>query len=274
MSVHRDSASGTRSVSVETDVPGNLDEVWRAVATGPGIGAWFLPTEVTEREGGTIVFDMGPSMGTSTGVITAWEPPRRLAYEEREWMPGAPPVATELTVEARAGGTCRVRMAHSLAADSDDWDEHLESFEEGWPPFFHVLEGYLTHFAGERCSQVQAAGSLTGTVDEAWSALTGAFGLPEPREGARVRAAAGPPALSGVVEWAKDEAGQRGVVVRTEEPAPGFALLGAFAWGGLSHTTLTLYLYGEEGEAAAGRATDPWRAWMAEHFPAGAGSES
>lgn len=277
MTVKRDPATGARSVAVEAEVPGTPEEVWQAVATGPGITAWFVPTEVAEREGGAIAFDLGPGMGTSTGVVTAWEPPHRLAYEERDWMPGAPPVATELHVEARTGGTCVVRMVHSLFTDSDEWDDQLEGFENGWPPFLHVLEGYLRHFAGQRCSPVRAAGSLPGTAKQAWTTLAGNLGLPEPREGERAAATApGAPTLAGVVEWAEERDGNRGAVLRTEEPAPGFALFGTFAWGGSAHATLSLYLYGEPGAAVARREAAAWRAWMEERFPAeaeDAGSE-
>lgn len=279
MSVNIDPETGERSVAVETEVPGTPEEVWRAVATGPGITAWFVPTEVAGREGGAITFDLGPGMGSSTGVITAWEPPHRLAYEEREWMPGAPPVATELhveaPVEARPGGTCVMRMVHSLFTDKDDWDDQLESFENGWPPFLHVLAGYLRHFAGQRCSPVRVAGSLSGTAEEAWSALAGGLGLTEPREGERLVATApGAPALAGVVEWVRARESQRGAVLRIEQPAPGFALLGAFAWGGSAHASVSLYLYGDEGAAAAGREADAWQAWMTARFPPGGETEA
>jgi uncharacterized protein YndB with AHSA1/START domain len=142
MTVKRDATTGARTVELELEVPGTPEQVWHAIATGPGITAWFVPTEVDEREGGAITFDFGPEIGGSA-VVTAWEPPRRFAYEEREWMPGAPPVATEIHVEARGGGRCVMRMVHSLFTSSDEWDDQLEGFENGWPPFLHVLKGYL-----------------------------------------------------------------------------------------------------------------------------------
>ncbi|HEX6862130.1 MAG TPA: SRPBCC domain-containing protein, partial [Thermoanaerobaculia bacterium] len=137
MSVKTD-ASGNRYVELEFEVPGTPEQVWRAVATGPGISSWFVPTEVEEREGGALMFHLGPGMD-SPGIVTGWEPPRRFAYEEPDWSPGAPPVATELLVEARSGGTCVVRMVHSLFTSSEEWDDQLEGFESGWPPFFDVL---------------------------------------------------------------------------------------------------------------------------------------
>jgi len=39
-------------------------------------------------------------------------------------------------------------MVHSLFASTDDWDDQMEGFEDGWPSFFEVLRLYLSHFAG------------------------------------------------------------------------------------------------------------------------------
>lgn len=51
MSVKKE-PSGQRSVQVEVEVPGTPEEVWRAIATGPGISSWFVPTRC-ERQGGS-----------------------------------------------------------------------------------------------------------------------------------------------------------------------------------------------------------------------------
>jgi uncharacterized protein YndB with AHSA1/START domain len=77
-----------RLVRTEIEVPGTPEEVWAAIATGPGIACWFVPAEVDERVGGEIVTHHGP-YGDSKGVVTAWEPPRRFAYEEADWAEGA-----------------------------------------------------------------------------------------------------------------------------------------------------------------------------------------
>ena len=45
MSVN-EGANGQRSVQVEAEVPGSPGEVWQAIASGPGISSWFVPTEV------------------------------------------------------------------------------------------------------------------------------------------------------------------------------------------------------------------------------------
>lgn len=114
------------------EVPGTPGEVWQAIATGPGVSSWFVPTEV--REDGTVVSHFGPGMD-AVAKATAWDPPRRFAAESEGFGPNAPPLATEWIVEARAGGTCVVRVVHSLFATGDDWDNQLESLESGWPWF-------------------------------------------------------------------------------------------------------------------------------------------
>ena len=71
----------SRLVRTEIEVPGTPEQVWEAIATGPGIACWLVPAEVEERQGGEIVTHHGP-YGDSKGVVTAWQPPHRFAYGE------------------------------------------------------------------------------------------------------------------------------------------------------------------------------------------------
>src|SRR5207237_508040 len=149
MSVKKE-ASGRRSVQVEVEVPGTPEEVWQAIATGPGISSWFVPAEF-EEEGGkpvAVELDFGPAM-ESRSVVTAWNPPRMFVREGAGWVPGSPPIATEFSVEARAGGVCVVRVVQSLFSSTDDWDGQLIGAEEGWPGIARILRLYLTHFRGQ-----------------------------------------------------------------------------------------------------------------------------
>src|SRR5688572_11652035 len=98
MPVKKD-VSGRRSVEAEVVVPGTPEEVWQAIATGPGISSWFVPTQVEEREGGAITASFGPGMD-SKSAITKWDPPHRLTADSRDDMgPDDPTVATEWIVE-------------------------------------------------------------------------------------------------------------------------------------------------------------------------------
>ena len=122
MSVKKE-ASGRRSVQVEVEVPGTPEEVWQAIATGPGISSWFVPTEFEERDGKpvTVKVTLGPGM-EATSAVTAWEPLQKWASQADGWIPGMPPMAHEWSVEARGGGICIVRIVSSLFASTDDWD--------------------------------------------------------------------------------------------------------------------------------------------------------
>ena len=144
MSVKKE-ANGRRSVQVEVEVPGTPEQVWQAIATGPGVGAWFVPTEIDGRIGGTETTHFGGGMD-SVSTITEWDPPHRFT-KEGSWGENSPTVATEWIVEARGGGTCMVRVVHSLFAETDDWDDQLTGVESGWPSFFRILRLYLEHFA-------------------------------------------------------------------------------------------------------------------------------
>ena len=134
--------SGRRSVEAEVEVPGTPEEVWQAIATGPGISSWFVPSTVEERVGGTATANFGPGM-ESVATIKTWDPPRRFVAETVE-EPGT--VATEWIVEARSGGTCIVRVVHRWFASTDDWDNQFEGHTHGWRAFFRILRLYLTHF--------------------------------------------------------------------------------------------------------------------------------
>ena len=253
----------SRRVEMEFLVPGTPEQVWAAIATGPGMSAWFTPTTVDERVGGAIHFDFGDGQ-TSSGVITEWEPPRRLGYEEHGWSGDAPPVATEVVVTSHSGDRCVVRMVHSLFTDRDDWDDELESFETGWPGFFEVLRLYLREFAGQPASNALAATTHPGDVVQAWAALASALGVAGVDVGHTFRSPADAPRLGGVVERIQQSPQFRDVMVRLDEPSPGIAVLGGCVAGGQTRLMVSLYLYGEAAADTAESETPKWRAWMAQ----------
>jgi uncharacterized protein YndB with AHSA1/START domain len=263
MSVKKE-ASGRRYVQVEVEVPGTPEEVWRAIATGPGISSWFVPTEFEERDGKPVAvkLDFGPGM-ESRSVVTTWDPPRKFAAQGEGWG-GSPPIADEWSVEARAGGTCIVRVVHSLFASTDDWDNQLEGTESGWPGFFRILKIYLTHFRGQRSAMMQWMAPAAGTEAEAWETLTAALGLQGVSAGQRWTAPAGVPALSGVVEHVTQS--PYNVLLLFDKPGPGTAALGACNFGGQSMVTLNFYLYGDQAAGTVARETPLWQAWIQERF--------
>jgi uncharacterized protein YndB with AHSA1/START domain len=265
MSVKKE-ASGRRSIQVEVEVPGTPEEVWQAIATGLGISAWFCPAEFEEQFGKPVAVKLtfGPGM-ESRAVVTAWDPPRLFVREADGWAPGSPPIATEFSIEARAGGVCVVRVVQSLFASTDDWDNQLIGAESGWPGAFRILRIYLTHFRGQRCAMMQFMAPGAGTKEEAWATLTAALGLSGVGAGQRFTVPAGVPALGGVVEHVSQSAG--GVLLRLDKPGPGTAALFIMTIPGSVIATFNFYLYGDQAAGTVARETPLWQAWIQERFP-------
>lgn len=265
--------NGRRSIQVEVEVPGTPEEVWQAIATGPGISSWFVPTEMENGPDGRpakMKMQFGPGM-ESAATITAYDAPRRLAAED-SWGPGSPVIASEWTVEARSGGTCLVRVVHSLFADTDDWDDQLEGVENGWPGFFSILKHYLGKFRGQRSASMEAMGMGGDSVSEIWSRLLGELDLAGAREGQRVRTSVNGASLGGVVSAVipihvagKHE--QAALQVHLDAPVPGVLALSAHNCAGAPMATVNFYLYGSDAEPVARRDAAKWQEWMGRHFP-------
>lgn len=271
MSVKKE-PTGRRLIQLEVEVPGTPEEVWQALATGPGISSWFVPAELEEGEGKPVALKLnfGPGM-ESRSVVTAWDPPRKWATQSDGWVPGSPPIANEWSVEARGGGVCVVRIVQSLFASTDDWDNQLEGAEKGWPGFLRTLRLYLTHFRGQRSTTMKWMAPVAGTEAGAWETLTGALGLKDRSAGQRWAAPAGVPVISGVVEHLTQK--PYDALLRLDKPGPGIAAVGAFACSGQSMVALCFYLYGEHAAGTVARETPLWEGWFQKHFPMPTGAE-
>jgi uncharacterized protein YndB with AHSA1/START domain len=254
----------TREISFEVEVPGTPEQVWDAIATGPGISAWFVPAEV---EGDRMVQHHGPGLETSSAIAAA-ERPRRFAYTD-EFRPAPDAesslVATEFLVEARSGGTCVVRLVQSGFGTGDAWERAISSFSTGWPGALDDLRLYLTHFPGRRAAGFAAARIVDGPREQAWTAISDALGVPErPAPGDRV-ATTGGPRLAGTVTRVED--GYLSLLL--EEPAPGFGFLGAGGPGEETHAFVRQRLFGDDAPELAARAEAEWNEWLSS-APAGA----
>ena len=265
MSVKQE-ANGRRSVEFDFEVPGTPEDVWQALATGPGISSWFVPTDIEERDGKPVVvtYHFGPGMDIE-GVVTACDRPRRFAQEGQGPFPGSPPIATEWTIEARSGSICKVRIVHSLFASTDEWDNQLEGAAGGWAGFLNILRLYLTHFRGQRSAIMQVATPVTSTEAEAWDKLTAALGVKGVSVGQRWATPAGVTPLGGVVELLTEN--PYDALLRLDRPVPGIAAVGAQTYpGGPTTVAMNLYLYGDEASAIVARETPLWEAWFQERF--------
>ncbi|MBK6496254.1 MAG: SRPBCC domain-containing protein [Gemmatimonadetes bacterium] len=217
-----------------------------------------------EEEGGkpvAVTLDFGPAMD-SRSVVTAWDPPRLFAREELAG-PRFPPIATEFSVEARAGGICVVRVVRSLFSSTDDWDAQLTGAEEGGraSPASCALSHALPRTAlGDHADHVPGAGHGRRGVET----LTAALGLHGARGGS-LRRTGGCACAWRRGGYISDS--PCGALMRLDTPGPGTAAFGTIKFGSMVMATLTFYMYGEQAAENVTRHTPLWQAWMQERFP-------
>lgn len=256
--------SGDRSeIRLEIEVPGRLEEVWRAVATGPGISSWYVPHIVEERDGGaaTASFGPGPEMQIA-GRVAVWEPPHRICFDGGEGVEG---LAFEWSIEAKDDANCVVRLVNSGFGEGLEWDAQYDAMTEGWRMFMFNLRLHLEHFSGQTATSALPMAMWAGPIDNAWTALSQALGLPlAPGIGERIEVKSpGAPALAGTVV---DTAASR-VAVLLEQPAPGTAFVTAESYGEHVGVSIWSYLYGDIGAEAAERDGPLWQQWLNERGP-------
>jgi uncharacterized protein YndB with AHSA1/START domain len=162
------------------EVPASPDEVWAAIATGPGINSWFMGrNEVQAGAGGTVrtVFgEYAPEL-----EITGWDPAHRLAYRGGQ-APDGRFIAYEFLIEGRAGSSTVLRTVTSGFLPGDDWADEFEAMTLGGELYFRTLVEYLTYFAGRFATPVTAFGPPGTNWSRDWSLLCRGLGLAEPPE--------------------------------------------------------------------------------------------
>lgn len=261
-------ADGRRSVQAEVEVPGTPDEVWQAIATGPGISAWFVPTTVEEHVGGKSISHFSPDGSMdSFATITAWDPPHRFAADSPDDMgPGGPAIATEWIVETRSGDTCVVRVVHSWFASDDAWDGQFESFTQGWPAFFRILRLYLARFSGQPAAEFQIMATAPEPKEAAWDKLVTPLGLRDATVGQEVNAPVGAPTLVGEVAWAGQPEWPEDYLLQLDLPAPGIAHFVPHPMEGQIFVTLRFYFYGDQAAQTVAQVEPVWNSWLQEKY--------
>ncbi|HEV7899295.1 MAG TPA: SRPBCC domain-containing protein [Planosporangium sp.] len=181
----------------EIELDASPEQVWEAIATGPGITSWFMTHEVEPREGGAIVLSVGDF--TAESVVTGWDPPKRFAARGGADGSGQ---AFEYLIEGREGGSTVLRFVQSGFL-GDDWETEYEAMSHGWDMYFHTLAQYLTYFPGRTAMFVLAEGPQSSAEERAWSVLLAGLGLTGAvTRGDRVRLSPdGLPPMEGVVDY-------------------------------------------------------------------------
>ena len=243
-------------VRKEIEVDATPEEVWEAIATGPGLDAWFMGTnQVEPGEGGAVRMTLPGWSEEST--VTVWDPPNRLVTETARGEDGRF-MAFEYLIEGRGGGSTVVRLVHSGFLAGDDWEAEYEALKSGDPMYIDKLAEYLTHFRGRTAIPVSAFGPEVDR-EHMWAVLRETLGLSGAvAEGDQVRFT--PEGLA-PVEGVVDHVSAETLGVRTSDGMYRFI-------HGLGGTVvLGHHIYADADQQATERA---WQSWLDKSFASSA----
>ena len=234
----------------EAEVPATPDEVWAAIASGPGIDSWFMGrSDVKPGVGGTVCTVFGeyaPELD-----VTAWDPARWFAYRSDE-APDGRFIAYEFLIEGRSGGSTVLRAVTSGFLPGDDWADEFEAMTLGGEMYFRTLIEYLTYFAGRFAAPVTAFGPPGTTWTRDRALLCRGLGLPEAaKPGDRARLTAD---RIGFVDGIVYFANANSIGVRTQDA------LYRFLRGFGKPVIAAHHLFAEDADPA--RAQLAWESWL------------
>jgi hypothetical protein len=215
----------------EVELPATPEEVWEAVATGPGTASWLFPEEP------------GPN-----DIVESDRPYRYAVRTEGE---GGFFNALEFVIEAREGGTAVLRYVHSGVFEEEGWDDQYDAVASHTDFYLHTLGQYLEHFSPKTATYVGGGpGGIDGPeasmTPDAFEKLKSALGAAS--EGDRVTVPNG--AGDGVVDLVNDKF----LGVRTGDAL--YRFFGRNAFGG--PVGMSIHHFGDVDVDAATRAWSDW----------------
>lgn len=159
----------------EAEVPATPEQVWQAIASGPGITSWFMGhSEVEDGVVRTVFGEYAPQHAVSVS-----ERPRRFGYGTEPANDGRF-IAYEFLLEGRAGGSTVLRAVTSGFLPGDDWADEYEAMALGADLYFATLIEYLSNFTGRFATPVTAFGGSGLGWDAARQDILARFGLADP----------------------------------------------------------------------------------------------
>ncbi len=179
-------------LSEEISLDATPDQVWAAIASGPGIDSWFMGrNEVAGHEGGRNAMSLFGFDNAST--TTAWEPGKRYAIRTDEG-PNGTFMAFEYLIEGREGGSTVLRYVHHGML-GDDWEAEYDGLRKGTRMYLEKLAQYLRHFEGQIATYNSfLVGPVVADKQAVWASFRDVFGVdtvPGPRAPGDRRTSAG-----------------------------------------------------------------------------------
>ncbi|GGS60996.1 SRPBCC family protein [Actinokineospora fastidiosa] len=210
-------------------LPATPAVVWDALTVNAG--GWLWPVSYEPRVGGR-------QEGLDDGVVTEWDPERRLAtHASRDdgWFN-----TLTYTLEKVPGGT-RLDYVHQGVHENDYATEQAACVAHT-DLYFHTLGQYVAHFPGRTATYVSA----DAPAGMSYAAVLEALGLASGEE--RVRFTTPDGSVSGIVDYRTENF----LGVRTEDAL--YRFFGRDTWGwpvGVAH-----HLFG------GGASSEAWEKWL------------
>jgi uncharacterized protein YndB with AHSA1/START domain len=130
-----ETATATRSVVVEREIPHAPEKIWRALTQPHLITEWLMKNDFAPTVGHR--FDLRGDWGTVDCRVLAVEPNRTLSYT---WAAmGLESVVTWTLTPTRSGTRLRMEQSGFRA----DQQQAYQGATYGWPQFFAKLEQVL-----------------------------------------------------------------------------------------------------------------------------------
>lgn len=242
--------AGARSIEMEVTIDAPVEAVWEALSTGEGMARWFAPTaRVNPGEGGSVFVSWGGGV-EGEGRIEVWEPNRRIAWSEPLGSDQPIRFLVDFVLEAREGGTTKLRMVHSGFGEGSDWDEQYDATKAGWTYFLFNLGWYLVRHRGKIRRMISSRRRTERPVAEVWQSLLGRFGIDvsqsERRNGYTMRLGGD---QHGHVEYVREPRNFAGTITSLDDGLLFIELeTGAPSW----HCGVWISVYGIEEQRALG----------------------
>jgi uncharacterized protein YndB with AHSA1/START domain len=233
-------------LSDEIPLDATPEQVWDAIATGPGIDSWFFGrNEVAGHTGGRNSMEL---LGfTDRSTTTAWEPGKRFAYRGDEGPDGTF-MAFEFLIEGRDGGSTVLRYVHSGIL-GDGWETEYEGLRKGTSLYLRTLAVYLRHFGGRTATySVFLPGPVVADKAAVWAAFQDVFRSRLDIDGL--------PALDGVSDFASEP-----VYIEFRTPDGIFSLI----HGHLDNVVVQYHDFGSDLPQAT--VESAWQTWLTSTFP-------
>ena len=242
-------------VREEITLDATPEQVWEAIATGPGVDAWFMGSnEIEPRQGGRASMTMFGE--TSHSTVAVWEPQKRLVTRS-DASPDGIFMAFEYLIEGRDDGTTVLRFVHNGFL-GDDWEAEYDALRKGDRAYLEKLAVYVRYFPGRTVtSKVFLPGPQVPDADRVWAAFGGALGLdgtPAAGDAARLTVDGLPP-TEGVVETVRIPTF---AITRTDD---GYYM---FMYG--FHDTVVVEYDGFAKDPDTAQIEQAWQGWLARTF--------